>query len=332
MIGKIAYGNTFSGVVAYSMQQHKGEVLDKNMLGNTPEEISKEFEKYTELNPRCKNPVARYIIGISQDDAAKLSNNQLSDIAKEYLTKMGYNTNVSPFLCVAHTDTQSKHLHVITCRIDPETKKTINSSYDYFQSRKACKALEEKYDLTKTRELRTSKEKQQEAGQTFNKEKASMAERKAKETQLKASPEYENIKAFLRIAVKQSLNESSNEIQLSAKLAEKGIQLESNSANNGYKFNYNGVNFKASEVSRDLSYAKINEQFRRKEKENTQSNNLNVEHIKQKTMENQSKQIETKSSVNENTLERIARLKKENEQSLNTDKRNEQENSLGYDR
>jgi hypothetical protein len=103
MIGKIKYGTSFSSVVEYSLQPHKGELLDKNMAGRTPAELNKEFQLCSSLNYRTDKPCARFIIGISKDDAEKLNQKQLQDITKIYLKKMGYENH--PYLAAIHSDT-----------------------------------------------------------------------------------------------------------------------------------------------------------------------------------------------------------------------------------
>ena len=126
--------------------------------------------------------------------------------------------------------------------------------------------------------------------------------------------DYDAARTTLKIAIKQALNEAKNEQQLKDKLNDRGIQLISNAAGNGYSIKYLETSFKASEISRDLSFANIQKQLQ---------NQLKPD----KTMDN--------NGLNrpESNLERIARLKNETGLGLNTqqeDKSKRKDNELGY--
>ncbi len=102
----------------------------------------KSFEPYLIANKRTENVV--FHASLNPDPKDKLSDEQLSEIAEEYLEKLGYGNQ--PYLIFKHTDIDRTHLHLVTIRVD-ETGKKINSSFEIKRSMKICKELEQEYNL-----------------------------------------------------------------------------------------------------------------------------------------------------------------------------------------
>ena len=100
------------------------------------------FESYLEANHRVEKPVVHISLNPSPDDI--LMDEQLSVIAREYLTKLGYGNQ--PFIIYKHSDTGRPHLHIVTtCITDRGTK--INDYKIWRRSQAICRNLEKKYGL-----------------------------------------------------------------------------------------------------------------------------------------------------------------------------------------
>lgn len=102
----------------------------------------KSFEPYLDANKRTETPVLHISLNPHPDD--KLSDEQLSDIAQEYMNKMGYGNQ--PYLVYKHEDIDRHHIHIVSVRVDENGKK-LNDSYEKRRSEKIRKELEQKYRL-----------------------------------------------------------------------------------------------------------------------------------------------------------------------------------------
>lgn len=151
MVAKINIGSSLFGALSYNqekMEQEEGKVLFSNrIIQNTDGGYSmfmnmKSFEPYLEANKRTEKPILHISLNPHPDD--KLSDNQLSDIAQEYMEKMGYGDQ--PYLVYKHEDIDRHHLHIVSVRVDENGKK-LNDSFEKRRSEEVRKYLEEKYNL-----------------------------------------------------------------------------------------------------------------------------------------------------------------------------------------
>ena len=99
----------------------------------------KSFEPYHAANKRTEKPVLHISLNPHPDD--KLSNEQLSSIAQEYMDRMGYSDQ--PYLVYKHEDIDRHHLHIVSVRVNENGKK-LDDSYEKRRSEKICKELEQK--------------------------------------------------------------------------------------------------------------------------------------------------------------------------------------------
>jgi hypothetical protein len=161
MIAKMSAGNTLYDVLAYNQSKvdegHAKVIFTSKMIesrGGTYD-ISiclRSFEPYLLANLNTKKPVLH--ISLNPDPKDKLSDERLSEIAKEYMQKMGYGSQ--PFIVYKHEDIERRHIHIVSLRLDENGKK-INDKFEHRRSMKACRELEEKYGL-----LRADQQKRQE--------------------------------------------------------------------------------------------------------------------------------------------------------------------------
>ena len=98
MIGKIIAGSSFAGTVGYVMKE-LSRILDAEGV-NPPEvkNIIEDFKDQTRLNPRLKNTVGHISLSFSPKEAPHMTDALMTQIAKEYMQKMGI------------TDTQYLHI------------------------------------------------------------------------------------------------------------------------------------------------------------------------------------------------------------------------------
>ena len=100
------------------------------------------FRPYLEANRRTTNTVFHVSLNPSPED--KLTDEQLREIANEYMQKMGYGDQ--PYIVFKHKDIDRHHLHIVSLRIDENGRK-ISDSHEYDRSMSVLRELERKYNL-----------------------------------------------------------------------------------------------------------------------------------------------------------------------------------------
>ena len=100
------------------------------------------FEPYIFANKRTEKPVLH--VSLNPDPKDKLSDEQLSEIAQEYMQKMDYGDQ--PFIVYKHEDIARKHIHIVSLRVDENGKK-IDHNFEHRRSMDVCRELEQKYTL-----------------------------------------------------------------------------------------------------------------------------------------------------------------------------------------
>ncbi|NDV97320.1 mobilization protein [Dysgonomonas sp. 521] len=151
MIAKINPGKSLFGALSYNQKKVDEGVADvlysRNMIRTVDGSYNiplcmRSFEPYLMANNKTLNPVIHISLNPHPDD--KLTDEQLSAIAQEYMDKLGYGKQ--PYLVYKHEDIDRHHLHIVSVRVD-ETGKKIDDSYEKRRSEKIRKELEKKYNL-----------------------------------------------------------------------------------------------------------------------------------------------------------------------------------------
>ena len=100
------------------------------------------FWPYLEANRRTTNTVFHASLNPSPED--RLTDDQLRDIAQEYMERMGYGNQ--PYIVFKHKDIDRQHLHIVSLRVDEQGRK-ISDSHEYDRSMSVLRELERRYDL-----------------------------------------------------------------------------------------------------------------------------------------------------------------------------------------
>ena len=241
-------GSGFKGVINYIFDPKKGtELIDSS--GVRTDDIShiiQSFIDQTNLNSRVSKVVGHISLSFSTQDSLKLSNEFMTQVAREYMEKMGIKD--TQYIIGRHFDKDHPHVHIAFNRIDNHGK-TISDKNDRFRSEKICKELTTKYDLY----FASGKEK-------------------IKEHRLK---EPDKTKYEIYQALREKIPKSRNWKSLLAHLRNEGIDVHFKYKGNtqevqGIIFEKNGYHFNGSKVDRSCSYSKIDFALQQNNKENCQ--------------------------------------------------------------
>ena len=151
MIAKISSTENLGGALGYNFKKvEKGEAsillaaeLYQDKEGRyTMEDMLADMEALIPKNCRTKKTVFHCSLNPHPDE--KLSDERLTQIAKEYMEALGYGNQ--PYIVFKHNDIAREHIHIVSLRIDDEGKK-INDKFEKRRSKQITDALERKYNL-----------------------------------------------------------------------------------------------------------------------------------------------------------------------------------------
>ena len=151
MVAKINIGSNLYGALAYNQEkvdEGLGKILGSNLVFEPTDgqfnvsECMNDFMQFVPAHFRTEKPVFHVSLNPHPDD--RLSDNQLADIGREYMEKLGYGNQ--PYLIFKHEDIGREHLHIVSLRVDSEGKK-IDSFKEHERSKAITEDLERKYNL-----------------------------------------------------------------------------------------------------------------------------------------------------------------------------------------
>ena len=258
MIGKIKKGKSFGGCIRYVMGKDNAEIIDSDgVLLENIREITVSFNYQRELNPKIKQPVGHIALSFKAEDKALLTDELMVKIAREYMELMGIRN--TQFILVRHHNTDNPHCHLVYNRIGYDGK-VISSQGDYKRNEIATKLLKDKYGLT-------------------------YAEDKSK-TNVEKLHASERVKYEIFNAVKAALKHSKTWKEFNDYLIHRGIRLEFVKRAReikrpediqGIRFTKDGQTFKASQISREFSFARLNARLGWKTSESRQESERKVQ-------------------------------------------------------
>ena len=151
MIAKISATENLGGALGYNFKKvEKGEAsillaqgLFQNKEGTyTMAEVFADMQAVIPEKCRTKKMVFHCSLNPHPDE--KLSDETLTQIAKEYMEELGYGKQ--PYIVFKHNDIAREHIHIVSLRVDSRGQK-INDRFEKRRSKQITDALERKYNL-----------------------------------------------------------------------------------------------------------------------------------------------------------------------------------------
>ena len=151
MIAKISATENLGGALGYNfkkVQHNEASVLCVNELREGFDgtyRIDKVLRDMQALIPeKCRTKKTVFHCSLNPHPDEKLSDEQLTQIVKEYMEALGYGKQ--PYIVFKHNDIAREHIHIVSLRIDGEGKK-INDKFEKRRSKKITDTLERKFGL-----------------------------------------------------------------------------------------------------------------------------------------------------------------------------------------
>ncbi|HDZ04661.1 hypothetical protein LCGC14_0354470 [marine sediment metagenome] len=233
MIGKgTSIGHTGTSI-EYGWNQEKDAeiVFSEHLAGTDPQQITEEFKLIQEQNTRCQKNTLSFILSPIPEEGKNFSKEQLGEVAQRFIKQMQLKENQA--IAFVHRDKAHTHVHLYVNRIGFDGK-AYNDSFIGKRSQLAAENVAKEMGLT------TVKEVQLERGRNF----------------IKVRLEIKNI--HQNVMMTESPKTLDSYIKA---MQERNVSVipSINKANRlqGFRFKYQGHNFKASEVHRSMSGGRI---------------------------------------------------------------------------
>lgn len=254
MVGRITTGADIKGLLEYIFKED-AEVLDQSVFSDTIDSIVHEFNMISECNQKVEKPVKHFVLSFAESDGEKLNNEQLIEIAKNYLELMGYSNN--QHLLVKHNDTDKLHLHIAVNRVDLDLK-CVADSFEKMRSRTILRQLEKEYNLEETAEAGKGKEVQEQGVGKLKSNSLKTVQYISNKELTKAG------KSKLSKDIYRELKSGkyTNFEEFQDSLKGRGIDLSFKNKGNVVVFTFDGVNINGGELYKKLSKHHIEQEFR----------------------------------------------------------------------
>ena len=147
MIAKIHSGQGFAGLVDYANdnKNKKADIIASEGVDLTSNKsITASFSLQAKSRPSLKNFVGHISLSFAPEDAPKLSNRLMADIAKQYLQRMGIvNTQ---YIISRHHDKPHPHVHIVYNRVNNDGN-AISGDQNFRKSSRITQELTLEYGL-----------------------------------------------------------------------------------------------------------------------------------------------------------------------------------------
>lgn len=116
---------------------------------NSTQQTVRDYLKSVSKNEKVKKPQFHGVISTKFQEHSK---EELTKIAEDFMDEMGYGKQ--SFVVIHHNDTENNHVHIVTTRVDKETGKKINDSFEKLKAQQALSdTLEKLYGIKSEEKL-----------------------------------------------------------------------------------------------------------------------------------------------------------------------------------
>lgn len=237
MIAKNIKGKSFKGCVSYVMNDTAELLEAEGVFADNIKDMIRSFAIQRSGRKEIKQPVGHIPMSFAPDDKARMTNDFMTQLAREYMHEMGIKN--TQYIIVRHHNTDNEHLHIVYNRIDNDLK-LISVNNDYKRNIKVSKKLKDKYNLT------------------YGKGKDRVKREKLNNP--------DKVKYYIHDAIKAVLPTCKIPADLTFALQKFGIEVEYKHKRTtreieGVSFRYNNIAFKGSQIDRKFSFGNLKKEF-----------------------------------------------------------------------
>jgi len=219
--------------ISYGWNQEKdAEIVHSQYLaGNNPQQITKEFELIQEQNTRCQKNTLSFVLSPTPEDGKNLTKEKLKELTQRFIKEMQLKERQA--VAFVHRDKGHTHVHLYVNRIGFDAK-AYNDSFIGKRSQLAAENVAKQMELTTVKEVQLEKELD---SVRIRLEIKNIHQKVMESDRPKTLDGYIKAMKSKNVEVIPSIN--------------KAQKLQ------GFRFQYQDHNLKASEVHRSLSGGKI---------------------------------------------------------------------------
>ncbi|MDL5512686.1 relaxase/mobilization nuclease domain-containing protein [Arenibacter sp. M-2] len=233
MIGKGKSISHTGASMEYGWNQEKEAevVFSQHVAGNDAKQITEEFKLVQEQNVRCQKNTLSFVLSPTREDGKNLTAEKLKEMAQRFIKEMQLKERQA--IAFVHRDKAHTHIHLYVNRIGFDGK-AYNDSFIGKRSQLAAEKVAKEMGQTTVKEVQLEKELD---SIKVRLEIKNVHKRVMENDRPKTLDSYIKAMKERNIEVIPSINKA-NKLQ-------------------GFRFQYKGQNFKASEVHRSMSGGKI---------------------------------------------------------------------------
>ncbi len=219
------------------------------MDGSDVGELIAEFNATKALRPEVVKAVWHNSLRLPKNEA--LIDAQWSEIADDYMKRMGFSeTHLRCY--VLHDDEDGQHIHIIASRVSLDAGKLYLGRNENLASTRIIQQLEKDYNLTRTKGLKASSAAPSPKPKLKKSRNELMIEKRTGEL----CP-----KTIIQNALEVLLADKPSTTEFVHQLVAQNIRAIPNIAStgrmNGFSFEYDGIAFKASQLSKGYSWTAL---------------------------------------------------------------------------
>lgn len=217
-------------------QKKEAEVVLREFLhGESPKEITKEFEMVQEQNEYCRKNTLSFVLSPTVEDGRALAKKELETLTREFIRQMQLGERQA--IAFVHRNREHTHIHLYVNRIDFRGI-AYNDSFIGKRSQQAAERVAERMHLTTVKQVQFEKEFNMKEIRAEIKRRHDMA---IKQLKPKSFDDYIKVMAANKVEVIPCINKQ-NKLQ-------------------GFRFEFGGHNLKGSAVHRQMSLGNIGQQL-----------------------------------------------------------------------
>ena len=162
MIAKISATENLGGALGYNfkkVEKREASILLAQGLFQNKEGTYTMAEVFADMQAvipeKCRTKKMVFHCSLNPHPDEKLSDEQLTQIAKEYMEALGYGNQ--PYIVFKHNDIAREHIHIVSLRVDSRGQK-INDRFEKRRSKQITDTLEKRFGLIPSSKVRDNVE------------------------------------------------------------------------------------------------------------------------------------------------------------------------------